>query len=390
MMASICFVAHTAFGELSGGRGGSFGGIQRQQSLMARWLAARGYRVSMITWDEGQPDGLTIDGVRAIRLCRSDAGWLGLRFFYPRWTSLLRALRRADADLYYHNSAEYVTGQVALWCRATRRRFVYSVASDPACEADLAILPTRRERLLYRYGLRTADQVITQTRHQQDLLCSNFCVESLVIPMPCPDPAVGEPIPRRTTPAGSSRVLWVGRIAEMKRPEMLLSIAEALPGLVFDLAGGPDVDTPYSRAILERALALPNVIVHGRVEREQLHRLYQSASILCCTSSYEGFPNTFLEAWSHGLPVVSTVDPDDLIKARALGAAAPDLPGLLAALQRILAAPDEWGDLSASCRRYYLAHHTPDSAMAQFDSVFRHLLPAARQATPVAPSKRPV
>ena len=390
MMGSICFVAHTAFGELSGGSVGSFGGIQRQQSLMARWLATRGYRVSMITWDEGQPDGLNIDGVRAIRLCRSDAGWPGLRFFYPRWTSLLRALRQADADLYYHNSAEYVTGQIALWCRATRRHFVYSVASDPACEADLAIMPTRRERLLYRYGLRKADRVITQTRHQQRLLKSNFGVESLVLPMPCPDPAVVESMLARTAPADSRRVLWVGRIAEMKRPEVLLDIAGALPRLAFDLAGAPDMDTPYSRAILARAHALPNVIVHGRTDREQLHQLYQRASLLCCTSSYEGFPNTFLEAWSYGLPVVSAVDPDGLIKERGLGAVAGDPRGLLAALQRILAAADEWRVLSASCRRYYLDHHTPDSAMAQFERMFRQLLPAARQATPVAPSRRPV
>lgn len=390
MMGSICFVAHTAFGELSGGPAGSFGGIQRQQSLMARWLAARGYRVSMITWDEGQPDGLTIDGVRAIKLCRSDAGRPGLRFFYPRWTSLLRGLRRADADLYYHNSAEYVTGQVALWCRAKRHRFVYSVASDAACEADLAVMPTRRERLLYRYGLRKADRVITQTRLQQGLLRSNFGVESLVLPMPCPDPTVSYFVPSRPAPVASSRVLWVGRIAEMKRPEMLLDVAGFLPHLTFDLAGGPDLDTSYSRAVLARARALPNVIVHGRIDREQLHQLYQRASVLCCTSSYEGFPNTFLEAWSHGLPVVSTVGPDGLIEEQGLGAVARDLPGLVVALQRILAATDEWGVLSASCRRYYLDHHTPDSAMAQFERVFRQLLPAAPQATPVTRSRRPV
>jgi hypothetical protein len=48
----VCFVAHTALGELIGGDRGDFGGIQRQQSLMARWLAERGYRVTMLVWDE--------------------------------------------------------------------------------------------------------------------------------------------------------------------------------------------------------------------------------------------------------------------------------------------------------------------------------------------------
>lgn len=381
-MPGICFVAHTSFRELADGGAGSTGGIQRQQSLMARWLAARGYRVSMITWDEGQPDTLTIEGVRVIKLCRNDAGLPGLRFFYPRWTSLLDALRRADADLYYHNSAEYVTGQIALWCRTSRRRFVYSVASDPACEGNLAVMATRRERLLYRYGLRRADRVIVQTRLQQRLLRSNFGIESVVLPMPCPGPSPAEDLPSIRRLADLTRVLWVGRIAEMKRPQMVLDAACALPRLAFDIAGGPDRDVPYARAVLARARTLPNVTVHGRINREQLDQLYQHASVLCCTSSYEGFPNTFLEAWSHGLPVVSSVDPDNLIAERGLGVVASDLSSLVTALQSITSSPDERSRLSRSCRSYYLGRHLPDSAMTQFERVFNQLIAAMPQGNP--------
>ena len=134
---SICLVAHFAYGVLSGGRTGHVGGVERQTTLLARWLTTRGYRVSMITWDEGQPDDQLIDGIRVIKVCRSDAGLPVLRFVYPRWTSLVRALRKADADVYYQNCGEYVTGQVATWCRRHGRRFVYSIASDPDCDAAL-------------------------------------------------------------------------------------------------------------------------------------------------------------------------------------------------------------------------------------------------------------
>src|SRR5262245_5737824 len=164
----ICFVAHTSYGAMAGGTHGDIGGIQRQQSMMARWLAARGWRVDMLTWDEGQPSQIVHDGVRVLKICRRDAGLPGLRFVHPRWTNLCRAMRLADADLYYHNSAEYVTGQVALWCRRNGRRFVYSAASDPACDARLPTLRALRERILYRYGLRHADGLIVQTRKQQD------------------------------------------------------------------------------------------------------------------------------------------------------------------------------------------------------------------------------
>ena len=77
----ICLVAHYAYGALIGGSNGHIGGVERQTSLLAKWLAAKGYPVSMVTWDEGQTDGREIDGVSVYKLCRKDAGGKGVRFF---------------------------------------------------------------------------------------------------------------------------------------------------------------------------------------------------------------------------------------------------------------------------------------------------------------------
>ena len=96
---SICFVAHFAYGELAGVDTEHVGGIEHQQALMARWLAREGYRVSLLTWDAGQGDGQTATGVTVYKMCRLDAGFRVLRFVHPRWTSLWRALTRADADI---------------------------------------------------------------------------------------------------------------------------------------------------------------------------------------------------------------------------------------------------------------------------------------------------
>ncbi len=111
---SICFVSHFAYGALTGGKAGHIGGVEWQTSLMAKWLAKRGYQVSMLTWDEGQQDGVEIDGVKVFKLCRKETGVKGLRFFWPRWTSLNAAMRRADAEIYYQNCGEYVTGHPAV------------------------------------------------------------------------------------------------------------------------------------------------------------------------------------------------------------------------------------------------------------------------------------
>ncbi len=87
---SICFVAHNALAALAGRNRQHAGGIERQQTTMALWLAARGWDVSMVVWDDETEKATEVDGVKIIRLCTPDDGLPGLRFFHPRWTSLRR------------------------------------------------------------------------------------------------------------------------------------------------------------------------------------------------------------------------------------------------------------------------------------------------------------
>jgi glycosyltransferase involved in cell wall biosynthesis len=369
----ICFVAHLAYGAFAGGTHGFIGGVERQAALMARSFAKRGYSVCVLTWDEGQEDGAEIDGVRILKMCRQEAGVRGLRFFWPKWTSLIAAMERADADIYYQNCGEYVTGQVALWCRRHGRKFIYSVASDPDCDARLPEMHKGRERVLYRYGLKHADRVIVQTRRQQEMLQSGFKRDSVLIPMPCPGPSEDEYAGHEQARNDSQRVLWIGRICEVKRPDRLLDLAEACPDVNFDFVG-PAADTEYCRRVCERAKTLRNVVLHGPAARERVSEFYRKARIMCCTSDYEGFPNTFLEAWSYGLPIVSTFDPDHLIVQNNMGIVASDQQELVSGIRMFLGDSQRWRQASQAARQYYLCNHTVDSVMPRFENVFREVM----------------
>lgn len=366
----IAVVAHFAYGAIAGGRSGHVGGVERQTSLMSRWLAARGHRVSLLTWDEGQGGEVDVDGVRVIPICRQDAGMPGLRFFTPRWTGLIRALRRADAKLCYHNCAEYVTGQVAMWSHRHGRPFVFSVASDMDVHPDLPELSTRRERWLYRHGLRHASRIIVQTDAQREALRSAYGRDGDVLPMPCPGPSDAEYHPPDPPPINGAVVLWAGRIAPVKRLEILLEVARALPSVRFDVAGMPYAGDAYSQAVMAEARTVPNVSLLGAVPREEMAAHYRSAALLCCTSSYEGFPNTFIEAWSHGIPVVSTVDPDRLLNAGGLGAAGSAVGEIAAAIQSFLEDRSRWLETSRRARAYYAANHAADTALQRFEDYF--------------------
>lgn len=373
----ICFVAHSSYGEMAGGRTGEVGGIQRQQSLMARWLAARGHDVTMLTWDEGQEDGAMFDGVRVLKMCEREAGVKGVRFFHPRWTSLRSALKRADAEVYYHNTSEYVTGQVAAWCRRAGRTFVFSVANDWDCDPRVLSGRSWRERVLYVYGLKNASRIISQTTKQQRILRDAFGLDSTVIPMPCP-PVAGSENPRTERPKHDPpRILWAGRFVQAKRLEVLLDIAERAPDLAFHVAGTHDGEDQYSLEVLARAQQVPNVHLLGRVSREDMPALYRSAVCLCCTSGHEGFPNTFLEAWCQGVPLVSSFDPDHLTERRGLGYIAHDAVTLTTAIRRLLESDQTWMEISERCRQYYFEHHTPERVMPMFEQVFLELMAGA-------------
>ena len=370
----LCVIAHHAYGAMTGGTTGHFGGVERQTSLMCRWLAARGHAVSLVTWDEGQGDDAMCDGVRLLRMCRRDAGLPGLRFFVPRWSSLRAALTHADASLYNQNCAEYVTGQVAHWCRRNGRHFVYSVASDMDVDPELPDLPTLRERLLYRYGLRAADRIVLHTDAQRRRLRECFGLDGTVLPMPCPGPPDSEYQVPQAPESGQPHVLWAGRIAPVKRFELLLEVARRCPDIVFDVAGMLDAADAYLAPLLAAARGLSNVTLHGAVPRAQMAGMYSRAAALLCTSRYEGFPNTFLEAWSLGIPVVSTIDPDELIGRRGLGAVADTAEGLAAAVRGVVTDRPAWRAMSARARDYFRRYHAVDQALGRFEGLFREVV----------------
>ena len=363
---SICIISHNGYGAISGHQEGYIGGVEWQTSMLARWMAAHGHKVSFLTWDESGPDEEILDGVRVIKICSKKAGIPGIRFFHPRWSRLLAALRKADAKVYYHNCAECVTGQIALWCRVHDRMFVFTAASETDCDARLPVLKHWKDRMLYRAGLRYANRVIVQTNTQKEMMRQSFSVDAVIIPMPCQ--RATQAFERVRMKPASTRVLWVARVCPNKRPDLLVEVARMSPEFHFDLVGPHSPDTSTFE-VVRAATALPNVTVHGRLSRETVAKRYGSAACLISTSDFEGFPNTFLEAWSHALPIVSRFDPDGLIASKQLGLIGSDAASLAQALKRLLGSEELYKKCSENALRYFLENHAMEQVQPRFERI---------------------
>ncbi|MGE3181258.1 MAG: glycosyltransferase family 4 protein [Phycisphaerae bacterium] len=365
----VCVVNHNAYGQLTNQPTRHAGGAERQTAIAARWFAANGYEVSVVVWDEGQQDNVVIDGVRVIKMCTPDAGLPIVRFVHPRWTTLNTALRRADADVYLYNRGDLGLGQLVRWCRRNRRKSLYFVASDVDCVAALPEHKTSRERILYRYGVRNVDYIVAQTSKQKRLLREQFDRDAVVLPMPSDyEPAAS--LAGRSAPAATgTEVLWVGRIADMKRLEWLLDLAEKFPAVQFNVAGDANNDSEYVRDLKKRAVEIANVALLGRLAQKQIRPLYERASLFCNTSVWEGFPNTFLEAWSVGLPLLTTFQPDDLVEREKLGWMSHSFEQLCDNMTHILSNPEEWRTRAANCWKYYCENHALHVAMSRYAEV---------------------
>ena len=155
----------------------------------------------------------------------------------------------------------------------------------------------------------------------------------------------------------------------MKRFEWLLKVAQVCPAIDFDVVG---VDGAIDTCLLGQGSVTEkpvNIRMHGYVPPVRIPYMYRSAMLLCCTSAFEGFPNTFLEAWSHGLPVVSTFDPDGIIAERELGIVADDVAGLARGIRRLQESHDLWHRMSENSQKYVREVHSPDVVLPQFEEV---------------------
>ncbi len=368
----ICFVGLKCYDLLTGAAVPRYlGGIEKLLVSMARGLAARGIKVAFVTYDHGQKDGLVVDGITLYKAYNNSEGLPGVRFFHPRMTKLWAAMRRADAAVYFQMGAGTETGNVALGCHhfmRSKRPFIFSIASDKDADAEgLKKLPGR-EQALYRYGLKQADLLISQTVKQQQMLERSLGLKSSVMAMPIEAPAGVDLAARAQAQPARHHVLWVGRIIETKRLEFLFEVARRCPEVVFDVVGTPNKGSGYFDRLQREAESVPNVVLHGRVAEGVLPELYRQATLLSCTSILEGFPTTFLEAWSYGVPVVTTFDPDDIVANNGLGRVVSEVDEMVSYIQELTGSKDAWLLVAQRAVDYFNRHYTLDAVLPQFES----------------------
>ena len=339
------------------------GGEAVQHTLLAKALAKRGYPVSMIVADYGQPDGAVWDGIKTLRAYRYKAGIPILRFIYPRCTTLWQVAKKADADVYYVSCAGMIVGLLAFFARRYNRKLIYRVAHDSDCAPKRLLIPNYRDKKIYEYGLRRADLIFAQSVVQQKMLKENYGVDSRVARMLLDRPQRILGYNERDI-----SVLWVNNIRPFKRPQLVLELAQKLADVGFHMIGGPAA-SGYDKLfneIKDKATSLDNLSFHGAVPYHDVNGYFERTRVFINTSESEGFPNSFLQAWARGVPIVSFFDPDGIIRKYGLGKHVSTLNEMADAIKELLCDPEKWQETSQRCLTYMDENYNEDEILEPY------------------------
>ena len=340
------------------------GGAEVQQSMLGNELAKRGYSVSYITarWEKEMPE--YINSSKIISTFGPNEGIPGLRFFYPRLYKIWTALCKSDADIYYVRSASFILAVVVFYAHLKKKKVIYCAADDRDFDPRLIKLPTLRDKILYIWGLKNVDTIIVQNNIQQQSLEKNFKRKGKIIYNAFPK--------ANQNSQKQANILWVSNLRNRKRPHLFLALAEMFPKEHFVMVGGEVVkQRKLFKSIKRKAENIPNLDFKGFLPLKKVEDEFSKAKFFINTSLHEGFPNTFLQSWRRGVPVVSFVDPDNLIYRYNLGSPVKDFDEMVGKVKEYL---DGKQRLSPQkIKRYFEENFLVEKMVTQYEKQFEVL-----------------
>jgi glycosyltransferase involved in cell wall biosynthesis len=349
------------------------GGAELQMTRLATQLARRGYRVSFIVLG-ALPDSSSISAPSPFNVFSAytpGKGLPGIRYFTNTVPGLWRALSKAQARVYYLRGAGGIAAYISLYCRRQGAKFVFAVANDHDLDFKPA-LPSLRDRFLFKQGREYTAAIVVQTELQQNKLEElGLQRKGVLLRSLCEAQGLAQENPACIE---QQTILWAGRGRKIKRPDVFIDLARSLPNLPFtmSLIRMPHNEDYFAR-LQQAGGALPNLTFYDGVPYREMPILYARAGLLVNTSESEGFPNTFLEAWARKIPVVATVNPDDLLTRKQLGIYCPTVAELAPAVARLFADKTARERIGARAREYIINYHSIDAIMESFQALLDKL-----------------
>jgi len=353
----ICFIAPKAYPLFNPDVKEIFGGAEVDLYFLATELAKdKNFAVSFITADYGQQKIETIAGVRIIK---------GINFKKNSLTGAIkvwRGLREADAEMYMIKTISPGMFLAAFFCWLKGKTFLYRTSNTNSCDGTYLRQHPVFGRL-YKWALRTAQQVFVQNKTDRENLQRTTKVTSVAIANAHRLVELAEG--QRDT------ILWIGRSAKIKRPMLFIDLAEKMPDENFTMICQRATGDKKYEKLVARAKQVENLQFIKQVDFDKVSNYFQHAKVFVNTSDAEGFPNTFIQACEFGTPILSfNVNPDGFLDEYKCGICCNGNLERLADSLRFMLAEDKYIEMGNKARKYVEQNHDIKKIVEEYKKIF--------------------
>jgi glycosyltransferase involved in cell wall biosynthesis len=232
-------------------------------------------------------------------------------------------------------------------------------------------------RRVERSYLSSVDGFIVVNPHLGERIAKLLGAEQpAVVARPAGDHAAGaiepERILARAREPGPLRILFVGNLTPLKNLHL---VVEALAGIGagewhLEVIGSLEVDPSYRRRLtrqIARAGLAHRVALLGELPRGEVAAHMARSHLLAMPSAPESYSIAYLEAMSHGLPVIASTASDSasMIEHGTNGflVGPRDAAALAGHLRLLLADRERLAQMGLAAQRFYSAHPTWEESM---------------------------
>ena len=290
----------------------------------------------------------------------------GIRFFkyhnipkvgvVTEYIFALYYLLRIKPDLILLRGARRQLGSVAIFAKLLNIKVLFLGASDADFKPEEELINNKKSRIIYRIGIRNTGYFVLQNNNQKECLSKNYGEKKCVI-IPNIWPSSDK---NNATGVRDIDFLWVGNFRELKRPQWFIQLAKDNPQYKFVMVGGSANGSQLYVDCEKQARQCKNLEFLGRTDFDDVNRLFGRTKIYVCTSEIEGFPNTFLQAWSNDIPVITTFDPSDTVKKNSLGLTVNGYKELNATAKILIGNDKKYQEFQQSIAEYFKTSHNAD------------------------------
>lgn len=279
----------------------------------------------------------------------------------PQIAQAFYFLWKIKPEIIYQKADSALISAAAFYSQFSNCKLVWHVASD----SNLIKKRNRRQikRLIdkkfFVYGMKKAQTIIVQTAYQGKLVKnSNKKANIRLIKNFHPSPE------KKNNHQKKRQIIWVANFKKLKQPKIFIDLAKVLYENNIDvrciMIGAPATYPPFYQEELEKKInEVPNLTWLGKQTIEKVNEYIKESMLFINTSKWEGFPNTFIQAWMRETPVVSlTCDPDNIIRNFELGLHSGTYIRLTKDVMSLIHEDKRRIHMGKTAREFALKHHS--------------------------------